>query len=98
MDTRNPNKPYADTARANMAIRAALLDLKGLDTRRVEWMDKLARGQEGGPSSKDPQRVYAWQEEAVAALCEIAVSQQERIERLESAVELLEAAVRKSGE
>jgi hypothetical protein len=84
LDTRNPNKPHADAARANMAIRAALANLKGVDPRRVEFMDALARGQEGGPSAKEPVKIYAYQQETVAALCEIAASQQERIEELEA--------------
>jgi len=85
LDTRNLNKPHADAARANMTIRASLAELKGVDARRVEFMDSLARGGEGGPSQKEPQRLYAWQQETVAALCEIVVSQQERIELLEAA-------------
>ena len=91
MDIPNPNKPGAEIARANMAIREALSQLEGVDTRRVEFMDKLARGRVEGPINKEPHKIYAWQQETVAALFEAVVRQQERIE-------LLEAAVKKSGE
>ena len=66
-----------------IAIEEKLPKLAGVDAERLDFISRLSRhGQ--GPSTKEPLENLAYQQEATAALVEVLVTQQKRIDKLEA--------------
>lgn len=72
-------------AEANIAIEEKLPELAGVNTDRLDAIGRLSLSGQG-PSTKQPLENLAYQQEITAALVEVLITQQERLEKLEAQV------------